>query len=81
MNNKKFIWSKKGCLFDPLLHTTPEWMQQFAQAPATREYDDFLRVYFSCRPLPDQNGQYVSYSGFVDLDKNNLFNISNLISC
>lgn len=78
MNNEKFIWSKKGCLFDPQLHATPEWMQQFAQAPATKEYEDFLRVYFSCRPLPDQNGQYVSYTGFVDLDKNNLFNIKRI---
>lgn len=78
MNNKKLIWAKKGCLFDPQLNTTPDWMQQFAQAPATREYDDFLRVYFSCRPFPDQNGQYVSYSGFIDLDKNNLFNIKRI---
>lgn len=78
MENKKFVWTKKGCLFDPQFHETPEWMRQFAQAPATREYDDFLRVYFSCRPLPDNKGQYVSYSGFLDLDKNNLFEIKRI---
>jgi predicted GH43/DUF377 family glycosyl hydrolase len=75
MTAKGFYWKKLGCLFDPQSHDTPEWMQQFAQAPATREYNDFLRVYFSCRPLPDKQGQYVSYTGFVDLDKANLFKI------
>jgi hypothetical protein len=75
MTSNKFLWRKKGCIFDPQLHSTPEWMRQFAQAPATRVYNDFLRVYFSCRPLPDENGQYLSYTGFIDLDKHNLFNI------
>ena len=28
-----------------------------------------MRVYFSCRPPADANGQYVSYSAFVDLDR------------
>ena len=78
MKTKKFVWNKKGCVFDPQFNETPEWMQQFAQAPATIEYDDFLRVYFSCRPLPNLNGQYVSYSGFIDLDKNDLFNIKRI---
>jgi predicted GH43/DUF377 family glycosyl hydrolase len=78
MISKKFEWIKKGCIFDPQLHETPNWMKQFAQAPATKEFDDFIRVYFSCRPLPDQSGQYLSYSGYVDLDKNNLFNIKRI---
>jgi predicted GH43/DUF377 family glycosyl hydrolase len=75
MAGNNFYWKKLGCVFDPQLHDTPNWMQQFAQAPATREYKNFLRVYFSCRPMPNEQGQYVSYSGFVDLDKNNLFKI------
>jgi sucrose-6-phosphate hydrolase SacC (GH32 family) len=41
-------------------------------------FDDFVRVYFSCRPPKDKQGQYVSYSAFVDLDRNNLFNIINI---
>ena len=41
-------------------------------------FTDFIRVYFSCRPLPDANGQYVSYSAFVDLNRKNLFEIVNV---
>lgn len=74
----KFEWEKLGLLFNPKDHDTPEWMAEFAQAPATVEFDEFLRVYFSCRPKPDSNGQYVSYSAYVDLDKDNLFNILNI---
>ena len=29
------------------------WLAEFAQAPATLVFDDFVRVYFSCRPPPD----------------------------
>jgi hypothetical protein len=74
----EFKWNKLGQVFDPSMHTTPEWMQKFAQAPATREYENFLRVYFSCRPNPDEKGQYVSYSGYVDLNKNDLFEVLNI---
>ena len=31
-----------------------------------------VRVYFSCRPPPDANGQYVSRSSYVDLDRGHL---------
>jgi predicted GH43/DUF377 family glycosyl hydrolase len=34
-----------------------------------------VRIYFSCRPAADENGQYVSYSAFIDLDRKNLLNI------
>jgi hypothetical protein len=32
-------------------------------------------MYFSCRPPADANGQYVSRSAFVDLDRNDLFKV------
>ena len=70
-----FTWKKLGIVFDPAEANGPHWMKEFAQAPATVVFDNFIRVYFSCRPSPDENGQYVSYSAFIDLDKNNLFNI------
>src|SRR4051794_13405213 len=44
-------------------------MREFAQAPSSVLLDDVIRVYFSCRPEPDASGQYVSYSSFVDLDR------------
>jgi predicted GH43/DUF377 family glycosyl hydrolase len=50
-------------------------MKEFAQAPATLVFDTFVRVYFSTRPARDAAGQYVSYTGFVDLDRSDLFNI------
>lgn len=50
-------------------------MHEFAQAPATLVFDDFVRVYFSCRPKPDENGQYTSYSAWVDLDRKDLTRI------
>jgi len=68
-------WKKLGRVFDPREIGNVEWMREFAQAPSVLMFDRFLRVYFSCRPLPDKNGQYVSYSGFVDFNRHNLFEI------
>lgn len=71
-----FKWKKLGRIFNPIDNpASPEWMQEFAQAPCTLEFQDFIRVYFSCRPKADANGQYVSYSAFVDLAKDDLFNV------
>src|SRR5688572_13871654 len=73
-----YNWTKLGKLFDPTQVQTPEWMREFAQAPCVLRFDDFVRVYFSCRPAPDAKGQYVSYSAFVDLDRENLFRVKNI---
>lgn len=73
-----FKWNKLGKVFDPATVTDREWLHEYAQAPATLIFDDFVRVYFSCRPERDENGQFVSYSAFLDLDRNNLFNIVNI---
>lgn len=53
-------------------------MKEFAQAPAVLIFDTFIRVYFSCRPSPDAHGQYLSYTGFVDLDRKNISTIINI---
>ncbi len=66
-------WKKLGKVFDPTAIDTPEWMREFAQAPATLILDHVVRVYFSCRPGPDANGQYVSHAAYVDLKRDNLF--------
>lgn len=70
-----FRWEKLGKIFDPTVRDTPPWMQEFAQAPATLIFEDRVRVYFSCRPPADENGQYVSYSAFVDLDRRDITSI------
>ena len=66
-------WKKLGKVFDPTAIDTPEWMREFAQAPATLILDHVVRVYFSCRPGPDAKGQYVSHAAYVDLKRDNLF--------
>lgn len=70
-----FSWKKLGKIFTPQEVEGREWLKEFAQAPATLVFSDFVRVYFSCRPPADQSGQYVSYSAYVDLDRANLFSI------
>ena len=70
-----FRWRKRGLLFDPGSVSGRPWLREFAQAPATLVFDSFVRVYFSCRPPADANGQYVSRSAFVDLDRNDLFRV------
>lgn len=75
-----FEWKKLGKVFDPRDHKGADrpWLDEYAQAPSTLIFDDFVRVYFSCRPPRDEKGQFVSYTAFVDLDRKNLFNIINL---
>lgn len=73
-----FKWKKLGRVFNPQEVEGRNWLKEFAQAPSVLIFDSFVRVYFSCRPLPDENGQYVSYSAFVDLNRNNLFDIVNI---
>jgi hypothetical protein len=67
-----FKWTKLGKVFTPQEVEGRPWLREFAQAPATLVVDDYVRVYFSCRPGPDANGQYVSYSSWVDLDRRDL---------
>ena len=69
------IWEKLGRVFDPSKVEGKSWLQEFAQAPSTLVFDDFVRVYFSCRPQADKQGQYVSYSAYVDLDRKDLFKV------
>ena len=73
-----FKWKKLGKVFDPTEIKGRNWLNEFAQAPSVLIFDDFVRVYFSGRPKPDKNGQYVSYTGYVDLNRKNLFEILNV---
>jgi hypothetical protein len=73
-----FTWRKRGKVFDPAAIARADWMNEFAQAPATLVFDAFVRVYFSCRPRADAAGQYVSRAAYVDLNRANLFEIVGL---
>ncbi len=70
-----FKWKKLGKVFTPQDVQGRSWLKEFAQAPATLMFDDFVRIYFSCRPTADEHGQYVSYSAYVDLDRADLFKV------
>ncbi len=70
-----FGWVKLGRIFDPTQSAVVDWMKEFAQAPCVLKFDDFVRVYFSCRPAPDADGQYMSRSAYVDLNRRNLFEV------
>lgn len=72
-----FKWKKRGRVFNPTEVGGRDFLKEFAQAPATLEFDTYLRIYFACRPLRDpETGQYVSYTAFVDVDK---FNFKKII--
>jgi predicted GH43/DUF377 family glycosyl hydrolase len=73
-----FKWKKLGRVFNPTEVKNVSWMQEFAQAPSVLIFDDFVRVYFSCRPPRDGNGQYVSNTAYVDLNRQNLFEIKDV---
>lgn len=70
-----YKWKKLGRVFNPEDCTGVKWINEFAQSPSVLVLTDVIRVYFSSRPIPDSQGQYVSYTGFLDLDRNNLFSI------
>lgn len=73
-----FTWKKLGKVFDPAIIKDRDWINEYAQAPSVLIFDKFIRVYFSCRPKPDEKGQYVSFTAFVDLNRYNLFEIVNI---
>lgn len=70
-----FRWKKLGKVFTPQEVQGRSWLKEFAQAPASLIMDDVVRFYFSCRPPADVNGQYVSYSAYVDLERQDLFKV------
>lgn len=70
-----FKWKKLGKVFNPSSVQDRGFLKTFAQAPSSLVFDNFVRIYFSCRPNPDENGQFVSYSTFLDLDRKDLTKI------
>ena len=71
-----FSWEKLGRIYNPHDYKDrKDWQFEFAQAPWTLIFEDFIRVYFGSRPKRDINGQYTTFSSFVDLNRKNLFKI------
>jgi len=73
-----FKWKKLGRVFNPQDGNKISWMREFSQAPSVLIFDNFIRVYFSSRPMPDADGQYLSYLAYVELNRDNLFEVINI---
>ena len=70
-----FHWNKLGKVFAPQDVSGRPWMKEFAQAPSAIIFEEYVRIYFSCRPKPTSQGQYISYSAWVDLARTDLFKV------
>jgi predicted GH43/DUF377 family glycosyl hydrolase len=70
-----FRWIKLGQVFDPTKGQGASWMQEYAQAPSVVVFDRYVRVYFSSRKRPDEQGRYITRLGYIDLARDNLFRI------
>ena len=65
-----FHWEKLGRVFEPAaIPSRPGWMHEYAQAPCALVLEDRVRIYFSCRPPREPDGQVVSHTAFVELDR------------
>jgi len=76
-------WKKFGKIFDP--HDVNDgieriWMKEYAQCTSTLVFKDFVRIYFSCRPFNDNEGQAKSFTAFIDVDRMNLTKIIRIAS-
>jgi len=67
-------WKKLGRIFNPTDYQN-DFMKEYAQCTSTLVFDSFVRIYFSCRPFKDENGQAKSYTTFIDVDRNDLSKI------
>ncbi len=70
---------RRGLIYDPMGHSASAWMKEFAQCPTPLLLnDDLLRVFIATRPERNAALQYVSYPTFVDVSRNDLFQIKNV---
>lgn len=70
-----FKWEKLGQLVNISQINHVDYMDEFTQAPCVLKFDDFIRVYFSCRLKPDENGMYISRESYLELNRKNLFEV------
>jgi predicted GH43/DUF377 family glycosyl hydrolase len=75
-----FKWEKLGKLFDPKDLPTSSWMKEFAQSPSVLLFDTHVRIYFTSRPAPTEDGHYRSYLTYIDVARSNLLDIRHVSS-
>lgn len=70
-----FKWKKLGRIYNPENIEGKNWMKEYAQSASVVVFNDYIRVYFSCRSVADSTGKYISYQTYIDLKRDNLFEI------
>lgn len=68
-------WKKLGQVFDPTKWDDGikrDWMKSHSQSVSTLVKEDCVRVYFSCRPEREADGEMSSNTTWLELDKNDL---------
>ena len=68
MNRDAFHWQKHGLIFTSA--GQHPWMMSHNQNPCALVLNDRIRVYFTCRPKPDDRGLFASVTSFVEIDRN-----------
>lgn len=73
-------WEKRGLLFKASeFAALVDWSDGFTQAPNAVVFEDRIRIYFTVRSKPDDDGMVVSRGAFVefnDLDKPRIIDFS-----
>jgi len=69
-------WQKIGHIYNPFDEQyRPTWRYHYAMNPSVVVFDDYVRVYFTCREKRDENSQTISRTAYCDLDRKCLSNI------
>ena len=71
-----FHFAKLGKVFDPVEYTCGSL--SFAQMPTPLVLEEVIRVFFGTRTGPDAHGNYVSRTGFVDVDRKDPLRVRNV---
>lgn len=68
-----FRLHKIGKIFDPLALKPHAWMHEYAQCPVPFDLDErTIRVFITTRGARDAQGMQISYPGYVDLNRQDL---------
>lgn len=66
MKSPHFLWNKQGKIFGSA--GQHPWMMTHNQNPCALVLEDRIRIYFACRPGPDERGYFAAVISFVDVD-------------
>ena len=72
-----FTWKKLGRVFNPA-DLNKSWIKEYAQAPSIIIFKNYVRIYFSCRSSPEADGQFISRLAYIDVNRDNLFEVINI---